>query len=468
MKSCKPGTTRREFAKSCAALAGGSITSMLLQLEMTQSLVAAGPSDDFRALVCLFLNGGNDSFNMLVPRDNTEYAAYSAIRGGIGSGGLAIPQADLLPISDAGGRPFGLHPAMTQLKPIYDAGQAAMVANVGSLVQPTDKSMFSNNDPRLPLGLFSHSDLVRQWQTSMPRTRDAITGWGGRMADLLTDPSRRDDPISMNIAVNSTNIFQSAKYANPYTVTADGTIERSNYYGDWNRDLIYRRVYDQTLAASNPNLVKQTHSVMTDIAIRAAELYNTATADAELQTVFPTTPLGRNFERIAKTIAARQQLNHGRQIFFVEHGTWDHHSELINSHSNNLAEVDGALAAFNAAMIELDLYDCVLTFTASDFGRTLAGNGQGSDHGWGGNQIVMGGGINGGRVYGDYPATLAANNPLDVGRGRLIPTTSVDQYAAEMALWFGIGNNADLEMILPNVRTFFAAGGGGTPLGMFA
>lgn len=357
---------------------------------------------------------------------------------------------------------------MTQLQAIYNQGDAALVANVGSLVQPTDRSMFSGNDPRLPLGLFSHSDLVRHWQTSMPRSRDAITGWGGRMADLLTDPSRRDDPIAMSIAIDSTNIFQAARYANPYTVSAGGTTERSQYYGTWNRDMIYRRVYDQTIATSNPNLIKQTHSMMTDIAIRAAELYNSATAGVSIQTVFPDTYLGRNFERIAKTIAARQQLNHGRQVFFLDYGNWDHHSDLINPHAANLAEVDGALSAFNTAMIELGLSDCVLTFTASDFGRTLAGNGQGSDHGWGGNQIVMGGGISGGRVYGSYPATLAANNSLDVGRGRLIPTTSVDEYAAEMVLWFGIGNNADLELILPNVRTFFAAGGNGSPLGMFA
>ncbi len=464
----KSGSTRRDFGRHCVAMAGGSVSSAWLQLEMTQALVAAEPAGGYRAMVCLFLGGGNDSFNMLIPRDTVGYADYSSARGGENNGGLAIPKAQLLPISDAGGREFGLHPSMTMLRSLYTQGKAAFVANVGSLVQPIDKAAYLANDNRLPLGLFSHADLSRQWQTSMPRSRDDITGWGGRMADVLTDPARRYDPIPMSIAIDSTNVFQAAKYANPYTVFESGTEQRDGYFGDWHRDRIFRLAHQKMLTRAEPNLIKKTHSILTDQAIRAAVQYNSATENVTLQTEFPDHGLGRRMERIARTIAARSELNHNRQVFFVQYGNWDLHGDLLYPHAENLSEVDSALGAFQACMEELQLGESVVTFTASDFGRTLAGNGQGSDHGWGGNQIVIGGGINGGRVYGQYPLSLAIENPLDVGRGRLIPTTSVDQFAAEFAMWFGIGNNTDLEMILPNIRTFYGSGQSGTPLGMFS
>ncbi|WP_186775270.1 DUF1501 domain-containing protein [Rubripirellula tenax] len=449
-------------------MAGASASSAWLQLEMAESLVAAGPGEGYRALVCLFLGGGNDSFNMLMPNETSEYTDYSTARGGTGAGGLAIPQSNLLPIGDVTGRSFGLHPSMTQLRTLYNAGEVAFVANVGSLVEPVDKAIFEAYDNRLPLGLFSHADLARQWQTAMPRSRDDITGWGGRMADILTDPSRRFDPIALSIAIDSTNLFQAATYANPYIVGAGGTEERDGYFSEWSRDRIFRAAHEKMLARNEQNLVKRTHSLMTKQAIEAALTYNAATANVTLATVFPETYLGQQMERIARTIAAHESLDHNRQTFFVNYGNWDLHGDLLGPHAANLAEVDAALAAFYASMVELGLADCVTTFTASDFGRTLAGNGQGSDHGWGGNQIVMGGGVNGGRIYGDYPLSLAPGSPLDVGRGRLIPTVSVDQYAAELSMWFGIGNNADLETILPNIRKFYSTGASGTPLGMFS
>ena len=466
-RSNKPGSVRREFARQCIAMATTAVSSSFFHLRIAQALAAAEPSEDYRALVCVYLQGGNDSFNMLVPRDTAEYADYSDARGGTIDGGLAIPENELLPIADPSGRSFGLHPSMTNLHTLYNQDTVAFVANVGSLVQPTDLTIFQADDDRLPLGLFSHADASRQWQTSMSRSRDDVTGWGGRMADILTDSSRRYDPISMSFGVNSTSIFQSAKYANPYTVSVNGAEARDGYNGEWHRDKIFRLAHKKMLARTERNLLKKTHSLMTEQAIQAAELYNLATQGVTINTSFPDHQLGSELEQVARTIAAHSLLDQKRQIFFISYGTWDHHSALLYPHSQRLLEMDSAFGAFQTCMEELGLAECVTTFTASDFGRTLSSNGQGSDHGWGGNQIVMGGSVDGGQIYGQYPLSLAIDNPLDVGRGSLIPTTSVDQYAAELALWFGV-SNSDLESILPNIRTFYGPSESETPLSMFS
>lgn len=466
--SRKPGTTRRQFAKECLSMMTGSATATMMQLQLTQSLLAqTGGINDFRALVCLFLYGGNDSFNMLTPYDQAEYNSYESIRGTASDAGLAIPRDQLLPISDPSGRTFGLHPSLTDLKTLYDQGDLAFVANVGSLVVPTDITLYLS-ETNLPLGLFSHADLTRHWHTSVPQSRHVLTGWGGRMADILTDPANRNAPISMNIALNQVNGFQAAKYANPYVVTAGGATERDGYFGNWAPDEVFFQAHEDMLNRPHSNLIEQTYVNATKQAINAAAQYNVATSDVTLQTQFPNSYLAEDLERVARTIAAHSSLGHPNLIFFVSFGGWDHHGDLLGPHGDMLGEVGAALKAFHDAMVELQLTDKVVTFTASDFARTLAGNGQGSDHGWGGNQIVMGGPVSGGRVYGQYPETLASGNELDVGRGRLIPTTSVDQYAAELAMWLGIRNDNQLETILPNIRNFYSASATEPPLGFLA
>ncbi len=312
------------------------------------------------------------------------------------------------------------------------------------------------------------ADLTRHWQTSMPQSRSITTGWGGRVADLLTDPARRNDPISMSIAIDRVNTFQTGTNINPYIVSGYGATEHGAYSTDWGPDLIFKGAYEQMLAADDGDRLRQTYRGLTRQAIDAATQYNTATASVDYDTVFPESYLGRSMERVAQTIGAAGTLNQTRQIYFVSVGGWDHHSGLLGPQHDLLREVSQSLGAFHACLTELSLADKVVTFSASDFGRTLAGNGQGSDHGWGGNQFVMGGAVGGGEVYGQYPTSLAIDSPLDVGRGRLIPTTSVDEYAAEIVMWMGIANNADLEMVLPNVRTFYPNSASGAPLGFLA
>lgn len=481
-QSEKPGTTRRRFIQQCASMTSGSISATLLQMQLTRQLLAQGSnsgsgsgsnpgsgsgSGGFKALVCLFLDGGNDSFNMLVPYETNEYADYLSIRQEPSLGGLALSKDSLLPILTPGGRSFGLHPAMSEMKSLYDAGDLAFVANVGSLLQPTDIADYQNRVD-LPLGLFSHSDLQRHWQTSMPQSRSAATGWGGRVADLLTDPSKRDDPIAMSMSVDRVNVFQAAEYANPYVISASGATEFEAYRSNWAPDLIFRGAFDQMLDRTESDLVRRSYSALTQQSIEAATLYNEATQAVTFETVFPSSYFGRQMERIARTIASAGSLEHQQQLFFVSSGGWDHHAGLLGPQNTMLGEVSAALGAFQTCLAELGLDDDVVTFSASDFGRTLAGNGQGSDHGWGGNQFVIGGPVAGGNVYGDYPLSLAEGNPLDVGRGRLIPTTSVDEYAAELLLWMGIANNADMEIVLPNIRNFYASNASSAPLGFIS
>lgn len=468
LRSAKPGTTRRRFIQQCAAMTTGSISASVFQMQLTRQLLAQGSGGGgFKALVCLFLDGGNDSYNMLVPNEAAEYADYFSIRQDPSLGGLALSQESLLPISTPGGRSFGLHPSMTEMKSLYDAGDLAFVANVGSLFQRTDLADYQSGVD-LPLGLFSHSDLQRHWQTSMPQSRSAATGWGGRVADLLTDPAKRDAPIAMSLSIDRVNTFQAAQYANPYVISANGATEFEAYRSNWAPDLIFRGAFDQILARAEPDLVRSTYSALTQQSIEAATLYNEATAAVSFDTVFPSSYFGRQMERIARTIASAGSLGHQQQLFFVSNGGWDHHGDLLGPQNTMLGEVSAALGAFQACLTELGLANEVVTFSASDFGRTLAGNGQGSDHGWGGNQFVLGGPVSGGNVYGDYPDSLAAGNPLDVGRGRLIPTTSVDEYAAEMLLWMGVANNADLEMVLPNIRNFYSSSASDSPLGFIS
>ena len=463
-RSIKAGTSRREFAKRCTAMAGGSMSASILQLQLTRSLLAQNPGNGFRALVCLFLDGGNDSFNMLVPHVQGEYDDYRSIRGDQSSSGLALERNELLQISTTSGRTFGLHPAMTEMHQLYQDGDLAFVANVGSLIEPTDMGDF-NAQNRLPLGLFSHADLQRHWQTSLPQSRSSATGWGGRVADILTDPAKRADPIQMSISVTHINKFLSAQYANPYVVSAHGATERETHRTGWDPDLIFRDAFDQVLANNDADLLRRTYAQTTRQAIDAAALYNQSTSSVTINTTFPDNYFARSLEQIVRAIASSSALNHDYQIFFVSSGGWDHHGGLIGPQNERLTEISQGLGAFQAALRELNLDDQVTTFSASDFGRTLAGNGQGSDHGWGGNQFVLGGQVRGGDVYGDYPLSLAAGNPLDVGRGRLIPTMSVDEYAAELVMWMGIGNGANLETILPNIRNFYGSSSTAAPVG---
>lgn len=458
-----PDINRREFLgrASCAAVGTASVLSSILQLRMAGSVAAAevpeAGDDDYRALVCLFLAGGNDSFNMLAPAAGEAHAQYLGSRGGV-----ALPTSSLLPLSQplADGRLLGVSAAMPQLHALHEAGKAAFIANVGTLVEPTTLAGFQSSAQQVPLGLFSHSDQQLQWQSSLPDNRFAATGWAGRMADLLREMNE-DEIVSMNVSIAGINLFQSGEAVVALSIGDAGPTELLN----WNTAsfLARRTAMESMLEAEYQNAFQRTFTGMKRQAIEASAYYKSAlAATPALQTPFTeANGLARQLRMVAQTIAARGPLGKRRQTFFVLMGGWDLHTGM-NLHGSLLGSVDHAVGEFQAAMAELDLEDQVTLFTASDFGRTLSPNGGGTDHAWGGNQFVVGGAVNGGQIYGSYP-DLALGSSLDAGRGRLIPTTSVDEYFAELALWMGV-SPSNLPLVLPNLSRFHDPAAG-APLG---
>jgi uncharacterized protein (DUF1501 family) len=461
--------SRRQFLgqASCAAVSAIPILNTILNLKLAGSVAAAEPGpSEYRALVCVFLNGGNDSFNMLVPRGGAAYAEYAAIRQD-----LALPQGDLLPINPVvdPGVQLGVHPGMPEIQQLFEDGHAAFVANVGTLVEPITKAQYLNGSVPLPLGLFSHSDQIEQWQTSLPDTRSAV-GWAGRMADLL-HAINGNDKVSMNISLAGSNVWQSGLSVFEYAITPNGAVGLQGYQPQWQQwqDVIQSRsaAVDSQLGVHYQNLFAQTFATSKRDAMEAYEVFAGATsADLPPGVTFPSTNLALSLRMIAKTIAGRNALGMTRQTFFVNFGGWDHHDEVLNNQAAMLPVVSQAIGAFYAALESLGVQNQVTLFTASDFGRTLTSNGRGSDHAWGGNHLVVGGGVNGRRIWGQYPS-LYDNNPLDVGRGRLIPTTSADAYFAELARWLGVSPGS-LPLVLPNIERFYDTGSEAWPVGFLA
>ena len=462
-----------KLAGGCAALTNTSLLSTLFSLSATNAAVAANDLSGYKALVCVFMYGGNDSFNMLTPLGAAERADYLTARGGVyqpGNGALGLPENELHPITDnSTGRTFGIHPGMGDVQQIYQAGDLTFLCNIGSLVEPTTMAQYQARS-NLPLGLFSHADLQRHWMTSVPQTRSQVTGWAGRMADLITSQVNSNDSISMNIALNSVNMMQTGGSVIPYIVTNTGASEVGWYGQTWTQAKIYTQLTDDVLSRSYGNLVEQTFANANRNALDSAIAFNEAANAVNLNTTFRTTnnSLSSQLQMVAKTIGARDAIGHSRQIFFVNIGGWDNHDELINNQQTNLSRVSEALKDFYDAMTELGVQNDVVTFTASDFARTLNSNGRGSDHAWGGNQIIMGGPVKGNQLCGTYPDSLAPGNPLDLGRGRLLPTTSVDEMWCELAMWYGLENDNQMESILPNIRNFVNKGQATYPLGFLA
>jgi uncharacterized protein (DUF1501 family) len=455
--------SRRRFLgqASCAAVGTTALFNTVLNMGMFNAL-ACGAPDEYRGLVCLFLSGGIDSFNVVVPRGAAEYAEYAAVRAD-----LALPQVDLLPITPAtpDGREYGLHPALVELQALFEQKQLALMANVGTLVQPTTLQQYKNGSVPLPLGLFSHSDQALHWQTSIPDQRSAV-GWAGRIADMLQE-SNCNQNISMNISLSGNNVWQTGLHTAHYTIDENGSTGLATYGEAWPEAQIFTQAVDGLLGLHYQNVFEKTYAHRMRGAIDAHIQFSEAIdALPPLQTQFSDTSLSRRFRMIALTIAAREALDMRRQTFFVEAGGWDHHDEVIANQAAMLPVVSKALSEFHSALTELGVAQQVTTFTASDFARTLSSNGRGSDHAWGGNHLVLGGAVAGGEIYGTFPQ-LYAGNPLDTERGRLIPTTSVDQYFAELALWFGVPA-PDLELVLPNISRFYVPGSATPPVGFLA
>lgn len=459
----KQKISRRQFIgqANCAAVGTASLLSSLLSLRLTAGAASASNFTDYKALVCLFLNGGNDSFNMLVPRQQNAYNEYEQVRGGVGGSGLAIPRANLHQITStlqnspngAGYSDFGIHPDLPYLKTLYDQGDLAFVSNVGSLIEPTSLVQYNDGSKALPEGLFSHPDHQVHWQTLVPQVRgSAPKGWGGRMAEVMSHANQQSN-ISMNISLSGANVLQSGTTTVPYITDPGGVVELKNYGQDPTLQLAvddilgqhYQSIYSKTLAHANRN------SIDASVAFKSA--LDSLSTPFDPSIISGETQTYKRLSMVSKIMEARTALSMKRQIFFVERGGWDHHNELLTPQSDLFIELNEAIEIFWTAIQSMGLQNNVVLYTASDFGRTLTSNGSGSDHAWGGNHFIISGSANGGEIYGEYPDLALNNSSTDLGRGRILPTTSVDAYMAELANWYGVPQS-EMSTVIPNINNF--------------
>ncbi len=449
--------SRRHLLKSGLGLAGAGLLGGTAPVFTTPAFGAvSNPSPEDihirparKALVFIMLDGGNDSFNMLVPRDNQHYREYRNSRSN-----LALAQNNLLSLnnrSDQQGREFGLHPAMPEVQTLFNQQNLAFVANIAPMIEPTRKLAMQNGSATLPLGLLSHADQFRHWQTSRPDAR-INQGWFGYFADAL-QPRRSDSQIPMNISLAGSNIMQNGVLGSHYSITDQGSVGLivNEEKTPLNQALL--ESFETLLNADySQDPFKHTYLAQTRQAQARHKTYRDALSPVSVNTHFSDTPLSQQLKAVARSIKSADRLNLQQQTFFLRYIGWDHHDELLNNHQRMLSVLSKALGEFQQSLNELGIADQVITFTGSDFGRTLTSNGNGTDHGWGGNTLVMGNAVKGGKVYGQYPSlSLGDANPQDAGDGVLIPTTATDQLYAELARWFGVADK-DIHTLFPNLK----------------
>ncbi|WP_087495985.1 DUF1501 domain-containing protein [Curvibacter sp. AEP1-3] len=479
---------RRAFLRRSGqlALTGTALPFALNLAAMGEAAAFNAPAGDYKALVCVFLFGGNDYANTLIPYDDTNYNLYSTIRGGGAgqtAGGIALAKSALTatllspsvgPTDSQGqlNRQFALNPAMTGLAGLFNSGKMAVQLNVGPLVKPLTRTQYNSSDrttyPRPPQ-LFSHNDQQSIWQSSSPE--GSTVGWGGNMGDLVLSNSLNTSSVFTCMSVSGNAVFLSGDTALQYQVSTSGAIKiqpatNTSLYGNSAvPGAIYNLLHNQTSAHKMEN----EYLAVTKRALDAESSVSTALALTPPTTTFPTDSLGQQLKMVARLINGRSTLGVRRQVFFVSMGGFDLHDNLIRDHGGLLGKVSAAMTAFYNATVEMGVDSKVTTFTASDFGRTLASNGDGSDHGWGSHHFVVGGAVNGKRFYGEAPPinvtdgsgsprVYSAAEQWHVGQGRLLPRTSVDQYAATMAKWFGV-TDTEMPQVLANINNF------GTPAG---
>jgi len=399
----------------------------------------AQSTSTYRALVCVFLFGGNDANNMIVPIDS-RYAAYATMRGSV-----ALGQATLLPAGSSG---YGLHPSMVNVQRIYNLQRAALMFNVGTLVRPTTKA--SLNSTPLPRNLYSHSDQVQQWQSGDPN--GGGTGWGGRLNDLIVN--QNTGVLPPGVSLNGGNaLYLSGSVTKGLNFSNNSTFGLSTFGSGTAMNARLASLQRILSFDSGVQLVASANGVLTESIANAREI-NTALGSAPaLPVAFPNTGLGNQLAQVARIISVRGGLGMNRQIFFAGMGGFDNHEQLVARQAQLLTEVDGAIGAFYNALEAMGVLPNVTLFTESDFNRTGNANANvGTDHAWGTHQIVVGGAVNGG-TYGTFPTHLL-RGPDDAGtRGNWIPTMGLDQYAATLGSWFGVPDS-DLRMILPNLVNF--------------
>lgn len=447
----KSNQSRRAFLKRSAALGiAGGAAPFVTQLAAIGEASAAVASD-YKALVCVFLYGGNDYANTLPPYDAATHAQYLAARPSIGHQRDTLAATALSPLNALGGRQYALAPSMASLMPMFDAGKLALVLNVGTLVRPTTKAQYQANSVALPPKLFSHNDQQSYWQASS--AEGATSGWGGRIGDLLQSGNGSSALTCISASGNAT--FMSGRSAIQYVTGTNGPTAliggSTSLYGSSAAASALRSI----MGGAQPHLIANEHATVSK---RALDLYTQVNgalggAPAGNFPLFPTgNSLADQLKIVARLISVSSELGAKRQVFFVSLGGFDMHDFLVRDHPTQIGRVADAMRAFYDTTVALGVADKVTTFTASDFGRTLTQNDDGSDHGWGSMHFVAGGAVNGKRIYGTPPA-VGNNTPDDVGQGRLVPSLSVDQYAATLASWFGV-SAGNMSTVLPNIGNY--------------
>ncbi|MEO8058604.1 MAG: DUF1501 domain-containing protein [Burkholderiales bacterium] len=446
-------SSRRAFLQRASTLSlAGAAAPWALNLAAIGE-AAAATATDYKALVCVFLYGGNDYGNTLIPYDAARYAAYQGMRPTLAYANSALTPTLLTPtVALPSGLQYALAPELGPLLSIFNAGRMGVMLNVGTLVEPTTKIQYKNKTVALPPKLFSHNDQQSVWQSSSPE--GATSGWGGRMGDLFEAGNGNATFTCVNVSGNA--VYLSGHSAVQYQVSSSGPVALAGLTSPLFGSAACSTALKNLVTAPSAHLFENEYTRVMSRSLMAGDQLSAALAGGPaITTVFPTgNGLADQLKLVARMISTASEVGAKRQVFFVSMGGFDTHDGLAAVHPGLLASVAGAMSAFYAATVELGVANRVTTFTASDFGRTLTAN-DGSDHGWGSMHFMLGGAVNGGRYYGTPPA-VANDGPDDVGQGRLLPSTSVDQYAATLGKWFGI-SDTELLTLLPNLANWNAS-----------
>ena len=443
--------SRRAFLKRLGYLTAAGVANPFTINLMGMAEAAAATATDYKALVCVFLDGGNDQANTLIPFDSNNYKNYKDVRQSI-----AIDQSKILPLipssSLADGLKWGFHPNLQRLNSLFHLKKLAVLQNVGTLIQPTSLDEYKRKTVPLPNILFSHSTQKKIWQSTSSEAFKE--GWGGKIGDLILN--QNSQAMFSCISTANDSLFLTGDKTIPLNIESNGIIpispaqENARLYGSRKCASAFRE-----LITSNRDNIMENH--INEVTLRSIDAEYTMSSAlesaGELNTQFSANnSLAEQLEVVAKLIKARGNFGVKRQVFFVSLKGFDTHSSLLSRHGKQMSLVDDALASFYEATEELNMTQNVTTFTASDFGRTFSSNGDGSDHGWGSHHMIMGGAVNGKDFYGQSPE-IGLDTAEDVGQGRMLPTTSIDQYSATLAKWFGVPNS-DLRLIAPNLHNF--------------
>ena len=463
------GPTRRAFLHRAGQVAlSGAAMPLALNLG-AMGEAAAFTASDYKALVCVFLYGGNDYANAFVTYDDASYAKYSTIRAagaGTAAGSIVIPRASLaaslLTPATAlpGGRQYALHPSMAGLASLFNAGKAAVQLNVGPLIVPMTRAQYFSGSFPVPTKLFSHNDQQSTWQSL--GVEGSTVGWGGAMGDLAV--SGNGGPLFTCISLAGNAVYLSGRSSAQYQCSTSGAVPIQATKDQTFFVPAMRDAFTQMIQQTRTHQLENEYNKIVKRSIGAEAQVSAALAGVSLRTAFPAgNTLADQMKMVAQLIGARAALNVKRQVFMVGLNGFDLHDNLVERQAGLLGQVNDAISAFYKATVELGVADKVTSFTASDFGRTLTSNGDGTDHGWGSHHLVVGGAVKGAAFYGTAPPvsagdTSSADDQWHVGQGRLLPSTSTDQFGATLARWFGV-SDSEAGAIFPNLKNFGTAAG---------